>query len=302
MNQTYGDIECILVDDATQDDSIDKCRRMIQAYQGPFRFYILHHERNRGLSVARNTGTDAAKGDYVFYLDGDDEMPQDCIEKMVKPVMNDETIEMVAGNYIRRADGCTIGSSDRRTLPLKEADLNTIEMVRSQYFGRSLHQAAWNKLIKREFLLRHQLYFKEGLFWEDTLWFFFVVKYLNHLYTIPDVTYYYEKRPDSITMGMVGQKELIRHWCMVYNEIAENFTAGDTGREARFHLRKLCFKCISYSDNKELRSIAHRYIKVLQKESYILDTLVLSSIVFLSRFSLMRSALRNMARKIYRFH
>ena len=62
MNQTYDDMECIIVDDATQDDSIDKCYRMIQVYQGPIKFSILHHGKNRGLSAARNTGAEAATG------------------------------------------------------------------------------------------------------------------------------------------------------------------------------------------------------------------------------------------------
>ena len=57
MNQTYSDIECLIVDDATLDDSIEKCERLIVEYKGPIKFSILHHQKNRGLSAARNTGT-----------------------------------------------------------------------------------------------------------------------------------------------------------------------------------------------------------------------------------------------------
>ena len=57
MAQTYtGSIECILVDDCGQDDSIGVAKKVIANYQGPIRFHILHHEHNRGLSAARNTG------------------------------------------------------------------------------------------------------------------------------------------------------------------------------------------------------------------------------------------------------
>ena len=66
MRQTYSHIECILVDDATQDDSIGQCKQMIAVYQGPIQFLILSHQQNRGLSAARNTATDAATGEYVF--------------------------------------------------------------------------------------------------------------------------------------------------------------------------------------------------------------------------------------------
>ena len=83
MSQTFTDIECIIVDDATVDDSMVKCQKLIDEYDGRIQFRLLHHEKNRGLSAARNTGTKAATGEYVFYLDSDDEITSDCIEKMM---------------------------------------------------------------------------------------------------------------------------------------------------------------------------------------------------------------------------
>lgn len=67
MQQTYPHIECIIVDDASPDDSIEKCQRLIANYLGPISFLFLHHDHNRGLSAARNTGMDAATGDYFFF-------------------------------------------------------------------------------------------------------------------------------------------------------------------------------------------------------------------------------------------
>lgn len=88
MEQSYADIECIIVDDATIDDSIAKCERLIKMYNGPIEFRILHHKYNCGISAARNTGTDAATRDYMFYLDSDDVITQDCIEKLISPIIN----------------------------------------------------------------------------------------------------------------------------------------------------------------------------------------------------------------------
>lgn len=89
MSQTFMGIECIIVDDATEDDSIKKCQQLIEEYnenlEGKERiiFKILRHEKNRGLSAARNTGTKAAIGEYIFYLDSDDEITLDCMDKMM---------------------------------------------------------------------------------------------------------------------------------------------------------------------------------------------------------------------------
>ena len=94
MRQTYkGPMECLIIDDCGTDDSIAIAEGVIREYNdnanvnlnanldlevnatldfiggGGIRFEILHHERNRGLSAARNTGTEAATGDYILYID-----------------------------------------------------------------------------------------------------------------------------------------------------------------------------------------------------------------------------------------
>ena len=97
ISQTYSNIECIIVDDVTPDDSIEKCEKIISTYNGKIEFRIIRREENGGLSAARNTGTIASRGDYLFYIDSDDDISSDCIEKMVSFVSDDESIEMVQG-------------------------------------------------------------------------------------------------------------------------------------------------------------------------------------------------------------
>ena len=87
MNQTYqGQLECIVVDDCGTDRSMEIVARMIAGYDGPIEFRVLHHEKNMGLSCARNTGIDAVTGDYVFFLDSDDWISYDCIDYLVSLV------------------------------------------------------------------------------------------------------------------------------------------------------------------------------------------------------------------------
>jgi len=66
-------IECILVDDCTPDNSMVIVEDVVNNYHGKdVNFVILHHEVNKGMSIARNTGIDASTGDYVCFLDSDD--------------------------------------------------------------------------------------------------------------------------------------------------------------------------------------------------------------------------------------
>ena len=101
MRQTYsGSMECLVVDDCGTDESIAIAERMIAEYDGSILFQILHHEHNRGLSAARNTGTLQATGDYLYYLDSDDEITDECIELLMQKMLKNPDLEMVQGNVL----------------------------------------------------------------------------------------------------------------------------------------------------------------------------------------------------------
>ncbi len=68
MNQTYqGEIECLLIDDCGLDNSMEVAENVLSNYHGKIKFRIYHHEYNRGLSAARNTGIEHATGEYIYF-------------------------------------------------------------------------------------------------------------------------------------------------------------------------------------------------------------------------------------------
>lgn len=292
MAQSYTDIECILVNDDSQDDSILKCKQLISTYQGFVQFSILHHKHNKGLSAARNTGTKAARGEYIYYLDGDDEITPDCIEKLVAPILRDESIEMVMGSVARYGDG-------KLDPPICSGkDINGHDAVRDYFFSKSgFYVGAWNKLARKDFLVRNQLFFTEGLLFEDQLWSFMVVKYLSHFYRIPDITYMYYKRPNSITTGTV-KEEIALHWARVYEEIANNFTPGESGREAKHYVRGLCVRYAEYPWCGELHEVAGRYLKALAGIRFWPEFVLLKLTVVFSDYSIGRIILQQIANMI----
>ena len=249
MQQTYPHIECIIVDDASPDDSIEKCQRLIVSYLGSIRFLILHHDHNRGLSAARNTGTDAATGDYVFYLDSDDEIAPYCIEKLVEPLMNDRTIELVQGNYKRMGNRVVYGNhsevsdtdiSNNVCAFLQPYDMNSNKEIRGYYYEKNrMGYSVWNKLIRKSFITNNHIRFKEGLLWEDGLWLFYVMKYLSHAFFVPDYTYIYKIRSSSI-VASARETEKLGYLASVYEDIFSHFTPNDKERESYFYLRRFC--------------------------------------------------------------
>ena len=241
LRQSYKHLECIIVDDSTKDDSIEKCEKIIAGYKGPIQFKIVHHEVNRGLSAARNTGTDTATGDYLYYLDSDDVISPNCIETLVSFINMDDTIEMVQGSYIRVYDNNKEERHQTETIKIS----NNLE-ARKQYLKyRNINYTVWNKLLKRTFIIDNQLYNKEGLINEDLLWTFYLIKHLNNACLCNEVTYYYCLRPDSIVNSSTLEKRG-SHFVIIYDEILHNLTIGKEQEELNGYLINFCRLLATY--------------------------------------------------------
>ena len=208
MRQSYdGPIECIIVDDCGTDNSMSIVERLVAGYMGPISFKVLHHTCNRGLSAARNTGMDAAKGDYLFFLDSDDELTEDCIEKLATPLKN-EQYDMVLGDLINIRLSDNNEWIERKTnFKLKLEDktiLRDKEILKTH--KRGWNQLAQNKLYKAAFIKENRLRFKEGLLHEDNLWGFQIAYFARSLYVVKYVTYLWRHREGSITYLYNGEE------------------------------------------------------------------------------------------------
>ena len=241
MAQTYSDIECIIVDDATKDDSIEKCETLITEYDGPILFQIIHHEQNRGLSAARNTGFDTANGEYVYFLDSDDYITPDCIEKLVSVIKDDPTIEMVQGNSLMISDGkeSTLGKIKQ---PIRIS--NNDEARQEFYNNRNIYISVWNRLLKKSFVEENELYCREGLVFEDLLWVFYLMKHLRKAYLCEEITYYYCLRQGSILMG--AKPESVRCYPVIFDEILQNLTAEHEREEINGYVYYFIKRYVSY--------------------------------------------------------
>lgn len=262
MSQTYDRFECILVDDASPDDSMEKCEKMIAGYEGNIRFRILRHAQNRGLSAARNTGTDAATGDYILYVDSDDMLTDDCVENLMAPVLADRSVEMVYAAHMTFTD--LLHTNMPKIFAREKAEYKTREEVRDFFLDRRrlFVNAAWNKLTSRELIVKNNLRFPEGQLWEDAIWTFFEMKYVSHLVFIPHVTYFYFQRPDSISFG-TGKDMALEHKNKISEVISKNFTPGDEDREAVKYLPDFCNNFMQKPKTRALCATARRFRRAL---------------------------------------
>ena len=93
FNQTYKDLEIILVDDCGTDKSMDVAKEIIRKYKNDFHIIIEHHTYNKGLSAARNTGLKKSTGEFIYFLDSDDTISNDCIERLMFPILQGNHVD-----------------------------------------------------------------------------------------------------------------------------------------------------------------------------------------------------------------
>ncbi len=190
--QSHRDIELIIVDDASPDASMEIAKRAVGRLEnnGVSVKYV-SHENNRGLSAARNSGIEVAEGDYLYFLDSDDELyDENAIAGLVKAAEETEAHVIVGNYYVSREVNPYIGKYSKKAL-LKDGDLI------SAFVKGDLPVMAWNKLISKS-VFDKGLRFKEGILNEDEL-FSYLMLFLNPSVCVTGATTYtYNFREGSI--------------------------------------------------------------------------------------------------------
>lgn len=195
--QTYkGEIECIFVDDCGQDDSVAVLENLIADYHGAIKFCIVHHEHNKGLSGARNTGIRHAQGDYLYFIDSDDSITSDCIEKLVALAEKYPQVDIVQGSTKSKLEWLQLANKH-----FPEFSDNFKWIRRTMLLRYSIPMTAWNKLVRKDMVVKNGLYFEEGLIHEDEIWNFMLAKHVHSIAFCCDITYMYRENPD----GIMGQ-------------------------------------------------------------------------------------------------
>ena len=212
MNQTcsHAEIECILVNDCTPDGSMQVIERCLLGYEGEMSFQVITHAQNLGLSAARNTGMDAAKGTYLYFLDSDDHITPDCLSVLMHYAVKYPQIPMIVANSLLRHSN---------KLMRDVSEVNCIygrEKVLRMFYLEQLPYSAWNRLVQREFAIKRKLYFNVGQLFEDVPWLYVLHHQIDALVFIPDVTYIYEDNLQSIVNT---KQENLRHTVDSYQDI-----------------------------------------------------------------------------------
>ena len=208
-NQTYTDIEVILVNDGSTDGSKQICERFCQIDS---RFRLINQE-NQGQSVARNRGFKESIGQYIMFVDSDDVINTNVLEVLL-PYMKPD-VDIVECGMTRDKESFFLNK-----IPTTVFEGNSKEAILNCIAFRTVKFCAFTKLYRREIV--EKIPFLEGYIYEDV---FTGINYLNHIrkiIVIDYIGYYYRVRPNSTMTKSFHEKDLdIFH---VGEKLIESFT------------------------------------------------------------------------------
>lgn len=268
-------MECILVNDCTPDGSMEIVSQKLKNYKGNISFLIENHKENSGLCAARNTGLNKASGEYVFFVDSDDVLKPKTMRYFLNRIQRyGSDIDVTVGNS-------WVGKTNEPIIQYEREHLyeNHSEYGLRKLLIREVIHTAWNKLIKRKFLIKNQLYFEDGIIDEDLLWSYLVFLHANRVLVLPKITYLYEDNPGSI-MNTSSQKMalVIKSRTIICNQIIENPPKILTSEFFMYFFYVLLRAVDLYERNSEalsylkddLYDIRGRFLKLTRKKRYFI--------------------------------
>lgn len=215
INQTFSDIEIILIDDGSTDCSLG----IMHFFANKDQRVKIYSQLNQGVSVTRNKGILQAQGEYILFVDGDDKIEKKAIEILYQCATTTNA-ELVIGNasYWYPNGDCQ--------LAFNRGDLNNLFGLSGEIcFEKLMEKLSFPPLVylffvKRELLLNNQLFFAKGIIHEDELW---CVKTMfnSKRVSLLDFNYYFYRQRKGSIMKSSNEVYRIESILFVSNELAK---------------------------------------------------------------------------------
>lgn len=258
INQTYKNLEIILVDDGSPDD----CPKICDDYARKDNRVKVIHKRNGGLSDARNAGMKVATGEYVSFIDSDDYISLDFIKVLYDTVVleNSDIVECSVVEFYED------GHFDRYTDDLNVSSCETIEGLSMLISENQFHQHVWNKLYKANQVL--DIPFAVGKLNEDEFWTYQIFGQAKKITKINKTMYFYFQRSNSIMGNTYSSKRLDalegkinrQKYIEQYFPELSNIAKVDLNMSFMFAYQSV-LKWLSNEEKKKALIVLKRYIK-----------------------------------------
>lgn len=266
LNQTYRNLEILLVDDGSKDSSGSICDR----YAAMDNRVRVFHQENRGLSAARNLGIEKGRGAYISFVDSDDEIMPDMIDNLYSALEREQTKVSICGYYRDKGKKWTVHRYCGKTVLGRE------EVMHSLFYDSRLGVTAWNKLYSRDLLTAD--IFPVGRYYEDNAAVTEILGKCDRVAVTERPGYFHRYREDSITGTISGKK--MKDYCLatesaeqILKEVCPEVYGDEKEHRIRMTKRdiKLWIRIAGQKDSKdeEVRKIKEDCTKRIREEKIL---------------------------------
>lgn len=204
LNQSYQDIQIILINDGSTDGSDSICR----AYADKYSSIKYLSQTNMGLSATRNKGIELADGDYILFLDSDDTISESAVDSFVIAV-SAESADVIIPDYVYAISESGVKSEYRGIRIMPSTTLSGVDYLAYCMKSNVYNAAACFGMYSRQFLEANKMRFHEGIYHEDELWTPMVMLAAQKVLVIRNPFYNYVQRTGSITKSPLNDKRII---------------------------------------------------------------------------------------------
>ena len=197
INQTYKNIEILIINDGSKDKSLN----IMNEYKNKDERIIVINQKNKGLSGARNTGVNNATGNYITFIDSDDYIKPNLVKDTIK-IFEEYECDVVRNNYELSYEN---GKTELRNEMYEENRIINIEEKKEELIQNILlgkvQSYSWLLTIKREILDKNNLKFDEDIFFmEDIVFIIRLIFFIKNIYFVREPNYfYYQSNENSLT-------------------------------------------------------------------------------------------------------
>lgn len=192
VNQTLKQIEIIIVNDGSTDSSVD----IIKDFIAVDNRIVFINQQNLGLSCARNAGIKIAKGEFIGFLDSDDSLDSTFAQKMYA-YAKETSSDIVMCDYFKVIQKPPYNIVIHKNI--KNTIYSSSEALHKIILDLSIQNYAWDKIYKRNLFIDNNVFYPEGMYYEDMPTTFRLFYYANQVAYIEQPLYYYLQRKNSIT-------------------------------------------------------------------------------------------------------
>lgn len=245
MEQEYRDIEIIPVDDGSPDNTpiiLDKL-----ASEDP-RIHVIH-KQNAGVSAARNSGLDLARGKYIVFVDGDDYIAKDYVDYMLNLATKDDADFVLSKNWYMQDGQNQLSTDNIETITPAQAT--------ALLLSPRIMVGCWNKMYKKSFLDQHKLRFSTSLFYGEGLFFITKVAQLAKRIVVGERMVYYYRKNNEASATTKYDIAKYRNGEVSIDRIGKELIIKDADVDLMFSLHKSLF-CMT--------ALSHTYAQHLNNE------------------------------------